>query len=173
MRVLAFVAAAFVVLIQTPVQADVTQADLQIAARALSFMERPLSGTVRLGVVYNPGDSRSIQSADAVVAMLGTGLKVGNLVLVPVRVAVEQAAVAQVDAYFLLDGLGDRARPISEATEKKKIPCFTLDLAQVQNGLCALGVQVEPKVQIYANRAAAARSDTTFVSMFRMMITEF
>jgi len=172
MSVRAFIAVVLVVLTQTAAQANVTKVDLQIAARALSFMERPLSGTVRLGIVFNPRDTSSVQSADALVSMLGSGLKVGNLVFAPVRVALDQVATAQVDAFFLVDGLGDRARPISEATERKKIPCFTIDLEQVRNGTCALGVQVEPKVQIYVNRGAAARSDTTFVSLFRMMIIE-
>jgi len=43
----------------------------------------------------------------------------------------------------------------------------------VRNGICAIGVQIVPKIEIYVNRAAAEDDDTTFGSVFRMMITEF
>ena len=49
-----------------------TIADLKIAARALSFLERPLSGTVRMGIVYIPGDAASEAEADRAVRLLGS-----------------------------------------------------------------------------------------------------
>lgn len=160
-------------LLAAPAHAQLSQVDLQLAARVFGFMEKPLTGTVRLGIVYVPGDTQSVQGADAAETLLGTGLKVGNLTFVPVPVRIDQASTAPVDAFFLPDGLGDKAQPIANAAAKKKIPCITLDVAQVQNGTCALGVQIVPKVQIYVNRVAAENSDTRFVSVFRMMITEF
>ncbi len=172
-RLRAGVAVALLSLIATPIHAEVTQMDLQIAARALSFMEKPLTGNVRLGVVYRPGDAQSIRRADAVAKLLGDGLTVGNVTFRPVTVNIDQAITAPVDAFFLPDGLGAGAAKISEATAKRKVPCITLDLPQVEAGYCVLGVKVDPKVQIYLNRAAAAQSDTRFASVFLMMITEF
>jgi hypothetical protein len=173
MTLLPIGAAMLIVLFAAPARAQLNLTDLQLTARVLGFMEKPLTGTVRLGIVYIPDDVQSVQSADAIVALVGGGLKAGNLLFTAVRVPINEVATAQIDAFFLPDGLGSQAGPIAAATEKMKVPCITLDVVQVQNGTCSLGVQVIPKVQIYVNRAAAANSDTTFVSVFRMMITEF
>eukprot|EP01035_Chromulina_nebulosa_P014989 gene14989-19844_t len=99
------------ILLAVPATAEVTPAELQLAARALGFLERPLSGVVRLGIVFVPGDARSVQAADALQVLLGGGLKAGNLTFSPVLVRTDQVAGAAVDAFFLPDGLGERARP--------------------------------------------------------------
>jgi hypothetical protein len=98
---------------------------------------------------------------------------VGNVTLTPVLVRLDQMMDAPVDLFLMPVGLGDRAGEVAAATDRKKIPCVTLDIAQVQDGTCVLGVSVQPKVQIYLNRQAAAKSGTSFAPVFRMMITEF
>jgi hypothetical protein len=173
MRLWLLAAGVYLVLFAASARADVTQLDLQIAARALSFMERPLSGDVRLGIVFAPGDNDSIRSADAVVKLLGGGMKVGDVTFKPVAVNIHQAKSASVDAFFLPDGMGALATEVAAATEEKKVPCITLDVTQVEAGTCVLGLRLLPKVQIYINRSAAASSNTMFVSVFRMMVTEF
>jgi hypothetical protein len=80
---------------------------------------------------------------------------------------------APVDLFLMPVGLGDRASQVAAAAEQKKIPCVTLDIAQVQSGNCVVGVTIEPKVQIYLNSQAAIKTGTSFVPVFRMMITEF
>ncbi len=173
MRVWAPLALAHLALIPAPAHAEVTPVDLQIAARALGFMERPLSGNVRLGVVYDPAEDGSMANADAVVTSLGARLKAGNLVFEPVAVNIDAALIAPVDVLFLPDGVEDRGMKIARATAQRRLPCITLNVSEVQSGNCVLGIQVDPKVRIYVNRAAAAASDITFVSVFRMMVTEF
>jgi hypothetical protein len=153
--------------------AAVTPVELQIAARALGFMEKPLSGNVRLGIVYDPADAQSRASANAVVKLLGTGLKAGSVVFLPVLTNIDQAMGAPVDAFFLPGDVADPAKKISRATASRKLPCITLNIRQVRDGDCVLGINVDPKVEIYLNRAAAEDSGTTFVSVFRMMVTEF
>ena len=155
-----------------PANAEITVADLQIAARALSFMERPLGGTVRVGIIYIPGDAASEREADAVVQLLGGGLNAGNLLVTPVRVAPDAAGTAPVDLFFLPGGLRDRTGPVSAAAAKRKLVCLTVDIAQVEKGSCAVGVQSTPKVRIYVNRAAAIASKSSFVTVFLMMVSE-
>ena len=155
-----------------PAKAEMTLAELQVAARALSFMERPLGGTVRIGIIYIPGDAASERAADSVMHLLGGGLKAGNLVFTPVRVPVDAAGTALVDMFFLPDGLGDRISPVTAAAAKRKLVCLTLDIAQVEKGSCAMGVQSKPKVRIYVNRAAATASKSSFVAVFLMMVSE-
>jgi hypothetical protein len=159
--------------IVTTAQADVTPTDLQIAARALSFMEKPPSGNIRLGIIYIPGDDHSIREADSVAKLLGSGLRAGNLEFIPVLVGIDAAVSAPVDLFFIPEGIGDRAREVSSATAARKLACITVDITQVEDGRCVLGVRALPKVRIYINRAAAVNSGTSFVSVFRMMVTEF
>ena len=106
------------VLFSLPAKGEMTIAELQIAARALSFMERPLSGTVRMGIIYVPGDAASEHEADRVAQLLGSGLKAGNLLFTPVRVSVGEAGAAPVDLFFLPDGIADRTGAVSAASKK-------------------------------------------------------
>lgn len=171
-RYLASVVGLLVVLSAFPARAQMTLTDLQIAARALSFMQHPLSGTVRLGIIYVPGDEASVREADNVEKLLGSGLRVGNLTITPVRVPVSQAGTAPVDLFFLPEGIGNRALPVSAASRKRKLTCITLDISQVENGTCVVGVQSRPKVRIYVNRAASNASNSSFATVFLMMVTE-
>jgi hypothetical protein len=173
-RIRGFLVAAVLLLgIAAPAWADVTLADLNLAARVLSFMDAPPSGNVRLGIVYAPGNEQSLQDASAVAKLLGAGLQAGNVVFIAVLVPIDQVLTAPVDAFFLPEGIGDQGRRIADATEKRKIPCITVDLPRVQDGSCVLGLRTQPKIQIYLSRSAAARSNTAFASVFRMMVTEF
>lgn len=153
-------------------QADVVQADLLVAARALSFMRKPLVGEVRAGIVYAAENNRSSEDAQRVRKILGDGLKVGNLILKPVLVKVGELGSAQVDLLYLTEGLGDSGARVQEASRARKIPCITVDIPQVKNGTCVMGVRSLPKIEILVNRAAAAASGVEFSTVFRLMITE-
>jgi ABC-type uncharacterized transport system substrate-binding protein len=151
--------------------AGITPTDLQVAARALSFMERPLVGSVRVGILYAPNDQRSVREAEALSALLGNGLKAGKLELKPLLVKIGDAATARVDLFFLTEFVG-----VAQASAARiavlKVPCVTTDIAQVESGACLMGVRSSPKVQIMINRAAAKDSGITFATVFRVMITE-
>jgi ABC-type uncharacterized transport system substrate-binding protein len=156
----------------SPAHAEITVTDLQVAARALSFVENPLSGAVRVGIVYASGSPRSVQQAEALRDMLGNGLRAGNLELRPVMVESKEAANANVDLFFLTEHVATDGTQLSSASMKKQIPCVTTDVGQVRNGACIMGVRSRPKVEILVNRAAAAASGVTFATVFRVMITE-
>lgn len=155
-----------------PAFAQVTTQDLQVAGRALSFLEKPLTGEISVGIVYARDDPQSAQEAASVQKLLGGGLKIGNSTLKPLLVTVSDAVRADVDLYFLTPGLGADASALAQASKAKHVPCITTDIAQVRSGRCALGVRSRPKVEIVVNRAAAAGSGMSFSTVFRMMITE-
>lgn len=170
---LARFALAGLLVICLPARADVTTADVQVAARALSFVSNPLKGAVRVGIVYAAGNPRSVEQAQDLRGMLGNGLKVGHLELRPVLVKSTDVAGADVDLFFLTEFmtanetpnlLGDRAR--------RPILCVTTDIAQVRNGACVMGVRSRPKVEVFVNRTSAAANDIHFSTVFRVMITE-
>ncbi|MEO8467659.1 MAG: hypothetical protein ABI640_20220 [Gammaproteobacteria bacterium] len=151
--------------------AEMTPIDLQIAARALSFMERPLSGAIRVGILYAPDNPRSVREAEALRDLLGAGVKAGKLELQPSLVGIREAAAAKVDLFFLAGFVGP-AEANAAGISALKVPCVTTDIAQVEGGACLMGVRSSPKVQIMINRAAAKNSGITFATVFRVMITE-
>jgi len=154
------------------VHADATPSDMQIMARALSFMQKPLSGEVGVGIVFAPGNPESARDAQQVQRILGNGLRVGNLILRPVLVPISEVARARVALYFLTAGVRGEARAVAVASRARQIPCATADLAQVRQGICALGVRSQPRIEILVNRVAAQADGISFSTAFRMMITE-
>jgi len=155
-----------------PANAEVTEDDLHIAARALSFMESPFTGETRVGIVYDPDNARSARQAETVRSILADGLEAGELILTPVMVPIGKGASADVDLLFLTEYLGDRSATISELVSSKGIPCVTTDIAQVRSGACVMAVRSAPRVEILVNRQAADLTGTSFTAVFRMMITE-
>ena len=152
--------------------ADVTAQDLQIAARALSFLQKPPSGDVAMGIVYVPGNPQSRAEAESLQRMLNEGLKVGNITLKSTLISLDEVPRASVGLFFLTTGLGAGAQTLADISHAKHLPCLTTDLSQVAAGRCAVGVRSKPKIEIVVNRVAAAASGATFSTVFRMMITE-
>jgi hypothetical protein len=152
--------------------AEVTAQDLQIAGRALSFLQKPLSGEVAVGIVYLRSNPQSFEEAEALQSMLNEGLKVGNITLKFTLVSLEEAPRASVGIFFLTTGLGTEAQRLAELSHAKHLPCLTTDLSQVAAGRCAVGVRSKPKIEIVVNRVAATASGIAFSTVFRMMITE-
>jgi len=151
--------------------ADFTLNDLQIAGRALGFLDKPVQGQVTAGIIYSPANPQSAREAEALKEMLGDGLRIGNVTLRPVLIPVADLQHSTA-ALFLLTGGVEDAPPLAEVARTKRIPCITTDLAKVKSGSCAIGVRSQPKIEILVNRNAAAGSDVKFSAVFRMMITE-
>jgi hypothetical protein len=151
--------------------AQFTLSDVEIAGRALGFLDKPLQGQVTAAIVYSPANPQSAREAEALKDMLGDGLKIGNITLRPVLVAAADVQHSTAALFLLTDGVDDLAL-VADAARAKKIPCITTDLAKVKSGHCAIGVRSQPKIEILVNRDAATRSQLSFSAVFRMMITE-
>ena len=156
-----------------PAYAELTQTDVMVAGRAIGFVEKFGSGDLRVGIVFAPDSAQSIQEANDLKAILGNQLRVGDNVLKPVLLRIDQVADADVGLFFLADGMGAAAAKVASVSKGRKIPCITFDLAQVRNGACTTGVQSRPKIEVFVNRKSAVDSNTTFSSVFRLMITEY
>ena len=157
-----------------PALAAFDDTTLRVASRVLGFLDKPLTGTVTVGIVYAPEDSRSVAEANNVLEMLGKGkLSGGNLTLQGRLVKIADVDSANVGLFLLSEGVGASASHLAEVTRKKHIPCITTDLAQARNGACAISVRSQPKVEISVNQAAAAASSVNFSLAFRMLIVEF
>lgn len=152
--------------------AQVTAKDMQVAGRVLNFTSSPYSGTVKLGIVYDPSVAASTADEQALAGILGSGLAIGSVTLVPVPVPLAQLGTAQVNVFFLTSGLGAAAAAVQKQAAAGKILCITTDLSATQAGYCAVSVQSDPKVQITVNKAAASATGISFASAFLMMVTE-
>jgi hypothetical protein len=145
--------------------------DLQIAGRALGFLDNPMQGVIAVGIVYAPTSPQSAREAEALKDMLGDGLRIGNVTLQAVLVPIGDVQRSSPALFLLTDGVDD-VTLLADAARAKRIPCITTDLAKVKSGSCAIGVRSQPKIEILVNRNAASSSQVGFSAVFRMMITE-
>jgi hypothetical protein len=151
--------------------AQFTLNDLQIAGRALGFLDKPMQGVIAAGIVYAPANAQSTREAEALKEMIGDGLRIGNITLKPVLVPIGDIQYSSPALFLLTEGV-EEATALADAARVKRIPCITTDLSQVKNGSCAIGVRSQPKIEILVNRNAASGSQLSFSAVFRMMITE-
>ncbi len=156
-----------------PGAAAITQNELMVAARAIGFIEGLRSGPIVVGIVYAPQVAQSLQQARELQALLGNGLRVGNVILKPIMLPLGEASRSDVGLFFLTEGVGAGSQEIGRVSRSRKIPCVTFDIPQVRAGTCTLGVRTNPRIEILVNRAAATASATEFSGVFRIMITEF
>ena len=166
------VAATCCVAIVMPVRAEILMQDLQIAARALSFMETPLTGSVRAGIVYSARDQRSVRQAEELERLLERGVRLGSFNVRAVRVEIDRVAGADVDLFLMTDFVRDAGAQRAVLSGTKSIPCVTTDIELVRDGVCMMGVRSKPKVEILISHEAARKSGITFATVFRMLITE-
>ena len=145
--------------------------DLQVAGRALTFLENGPSGRAVLGVVFDPSKPASVAEKNAVMAAIGGGYAAGTVTLVgkPVE-ADDVAGVAGVNALFVTGGVNYAA--VGAAAKARKIVTIGSGPACVNTGACVMGVSTDPKVEIVVNKSAAAAVGVAFKAAFRMMIKE-
>lgn len=160
------------IILPAAAQAQVTAKDIQVAARVLNFTSPAYTGTVKMGIVYDPAVAASAADEQALAGLLGSGLAVGSVTLVPVPVPIANLASASADVFFLTSGLGTAAAAVGTQAAAAKKLCITTDIAATKAGDCAVSVQSDPKVQITVNKAAASASGVSFASAFLMMVTE-
>ncbi len=158
--------------LSSPSFAAASQKDMQIAGRVLGFVSTPITGDVKFGIVYDAANAASNKEEQDLVALLGSGLKVGNVNFIPVPVPIDKLDSTASDVLFLTGGLGADGAKVGAAAKAKKEICITADIAATQAGNCTLSIQSEPKVQITVNKAAADASGVSFSAAFKMMITE-
>lgn len=144
--------------------------DLQVAGRALTFLENGPSGRAVLGVVFDPAKPASVAEKNAIMAALGGGYSAGALTLVGKPVEADAVAGASgVNAFFVTSGVNYGA--VGGAAKSRKIVTVG-GPACAASGACVMGVTTVPKVEIIVNRSAASAVGATFKAAFRMMIKE-
>lgn len=147
--------------------------DLQVAARALSFVNGMPNGPVKTAVLYDPANAGSKADAEAIKAWIEANPMAGKSKLVPTLVAANDAAgLADAKAAFVAEGSDGQFAAIAAAAASGKIVTISADMDCVRGGHCAVGVASSPRVEILVSRTAAAASGASFASAFLMLIKE-
>jgi hypothetical protein len=150
--------------------ASVSDKDLLVLGRAASFLlPPPVNGDV-VAIAYAESDAASRQDAEAIAALIGDGLRVGDAVLRAKLVPV--GALGTEHCALVIAAAGANGPQLSAASHAVHALCVTTELAAVQAGLCALGIRSAPRVEILLNHTALTATGIEFSAAFRMMIHE-
>lgn len=145
--------------------------NVPVAARVVSFLQPPPTGSLQAAIIYQPGNSASEAEA-AAIERAGT-LSAGKATLRLRRVAVSAlGGLAGTRVAFVTSGLRDQQAQIAAAASRQSILTITSDLGCVQAGRCAVAVSSQPRVQITVSRAACKAANVQFGSAFLMLVKE-
>lgn len=150
-------------------EGGMSKKDLEILGRAIGFMKDGPSGDVTTAVVFVPGNSASEAERDAIMGVVGSGLKVGNITLKAKASSVADAAASGARVWLVT---GAAAAKMGQAGTAAKAITASADKACVEAGNCVLGIETGTKVQIYVSRKAAEASSVAFESAFLLMVKE-
>ncbi len=164
------IALAWIVLVSPAALADPAK-DIQVAARALGFLESAPHGAVVLGIVYDPSKPASLAERDALMAALGSGLAAGDMTITgkPIEASAVGGASGLAALYVTT---GSPYAEIGAAASAKKLMTISSDKACAQSGACVMSVVTAPAVEITVNHGAATAVGASFKAAFRMMIKE-
>ncbi len=150
--------------------ASLPQSELQILAKALLFLDPPITGEAVVAIVYAAGDPELQRDADALAAEIGSALRIGQATLKPM--VVTSAALATSRFSLVIAAVGAASEAVIEAARAQHALCVTGDLAAVRAGTCTMAIQSDARVEIFINREVANGAGLTFATAFRIMVHE-
>lgn len=157
--------AAALLLFSTAAAADTGARDLQVIARAVGFVSGLPRGEFGAAVVDGPG-------ADAVLALMGSGVSGGGVTLIPERVSVANLARSNARVIIVPEGQSAAFPAIAAAAARLHAVTVSTDMSCVTGNFCVIGVASSPRVEIVVSRRATDASGVSFSPSFRVMIRE-
>jgi hypothetical protein len=150
--------------------ASLTARDVQLLGQALAFLQPPPTGG-NIAVVFAHDDAASRQDAEAILALLGDGLRSGGALLRPMLR--DSTSLGAGGFTVLIAAEGANGEALLAASRANHALCVTGDLAAVQAGLCTMAIRSQPRVEAMISHAAAATAGIEFIAAFRLMVREF
>lgn len=144
--------------------------DLQVLGRAIAFMQPPPPSDAIIAIAYVGGNVDSRRDADAIAALIGSGLQVGRMVLRPRVVDID--GLNGGGFQVVIAAAGANGPRLNAAARAARALCVTTEIDAVRGGFCAMAITSEPRVEIIVNHAVAAAAGIDFPAAFRMMIRE-
>ncbi|MEY4707113.1 MAG: hypothetical protein RJB58_836 [Pseudomonadota bacterium] len=153
--------------------ADVSLADLRVAARSLGFLQSGSRNSgLTIGVVYAPGVSESRllahQTAERLRALPGpgdTGLRADAVALNDVS-----NYSGRLDALFVLPGIMADTGVIMDTARRRRLLVMSNDPACLDQRACMLMVRDSGRAEIVLDSGLAQSAGVTFSSIFAMMV---
>lgn len=153
-----------------PVYAEL---NVPIAARVVSFLQPPPSGSLNAAIVYAPNNPASMADAAAIERAVGTGVEAGKAAIRTRRIPVTALdSLSGFRVAFVTVGLRASQDDIAAAAARGSVVTITSDQACVQAGRCVVGIASAPRVQITVSRTAARAVNAKFGSAFLMLVKE-
>ena len=147
--------------------------NVPIAARVVSFLQPPPSGTVAAAILFDPDNAASEAEANAIERSIGSGLAAGRSAIRARRLPIgTMGSLSGFDIAFVTTGLRAEQGGIAAAAARSSVLTISSDTACVQASRCVVGITSAPKTQIIVNRAAARASNIRFGSAFLMLVKE-
>ena len=169
--VLMILACLFTCLLSTTAAlADVSEKDLRVLTRALSFVDNMPTGEIELAILYDPASAQSKKESMQLEKHLTNRTSAGEFMLTGKRYSINNIAT-----------LGKKAKIVylttgTESSASALLKAGTILISNnpdcVKGGQCVLAAKTTPKVQIHVSKRAADLCNITFDSTFRMMVTE-
>lgn len=152
--------------------AQVTQRDLLVLARALSFLDGAPSGDFEIGIVFPEGSAPGRIEAERIAAAFGNGLRSGAAILRPRLVLLQDSAKAEVRVLLFTEAALPRVHEVAAAVAGRGVLTVATERSAVEASGAVMAVRAEPRVEILVSSAAAQAADVRFATAFRMMIRE-
>jgi len=154
-----------------PAYAEVSEKDLKIISRTVSFLESVTSPTVLMAVIEESANPNSVKDADKIIAFFTANAKAGKKNLVAQKVSASDLyPLKEVDVVFIPSGLEAFHEAIGQQAVTLKILAVSTDDNCVKNNHCATSVKSTPRVEILVNQALAEQSGIKFNSAFLMLV---
>jgi len=146
--------------------------DIDAISHTLGFIDgMPHAGTIRVGVVYDGsaegGRSAAAGVVDAVAAAGGPGTtRLGAVGIA----AADIGKQTNVDVLLLMPGLKAFVRDITDAAASRHLPTVSTDPQCIDQQLCVLWVQAQPRVSVTLNTKLAEALSVRISPIFAMMV---
>lgn len=146
--------------------------DIDAISHTLGFIDgMPRTGTIVVGVVYDGAapDGRTDAAKIAALVAAAGGPGTTRLTAVPI----DAAAIGRhpdVDALLLLPGLKAFSAKIMEAAGDRHIPTVSTDPQCIDQQLCVLWVEAQPRVSVTLNTKLADALSLRISPIFAMMV---
>ena len=172
MRISLITLAAVAALCPTVALADVSERDVQVAARTFGFVSGIPSGDLVIAIVHDPATAGSKAEADQLGGIIGSGLKVAKHTLTAKMVPISALDLAGTNIAFVTSGLGSGQAAAFAAASSAKVMTVTTDFSCVDAKQCVMGVAAEPAVKIQISRSASEATGLEFSQALKLMVTE-
>jgi hypothetical protein len=151
--------------------AEVTEKDVVVITRIIGLLENGPRGMVEIGLIDgDPGTKTDIATFRV---LAETAPSVGGIRLKPVEIKYDDLATTNVKVIFIPDGISKtHIKKIFEIAKIKKIITISTSVQCLIMQECAISVTSSPAVDVKISVAAAAATNVSFSSTFRMIIKE-